>query len=562
MDIKRAERYISGILKSMSGRHARTIWLLLFLVSLCGMIDIPGAATLSGHISMQIAGMGIIAAFKASVLLAMLTICRNVILLRFAAIVVVVAYAVCCIANGICYGLYGFGISHKLVVILAQTTVSEVLEFLPGMVSNLLSALFSLTTLCVLGAVGVVYAVLQRLSRTLFLTMAGILSAAGCVLMVWLILTLPNGRSGLLVMMRTPKSIVETIRENRAMNELIANMRPLPDADKVQSGRDAALVVMIIGESASRQHLSIYGYPLATSPQMAALGDSLLIFSDAISSSVTTAGNMERILSFKPDDTTNGDWMDYPLLIDLFRAAGYRTYWLSNQERTGIWSNCSGAMSSRADEIVYAGCDSSEDAFLLRYDEVLLPYLRAAVKDTASAKFIGMHLLGSHTSYANRFPPERRHITGSDVMRIASHRKWLTDAKARTVADYDNSIRYTDSIVCEAIRLVRNSDRPGLLVYFSDHGEHVYDSRDFVGRDIGCADVPFVVYVNDAYRAAYPEKVERLKGAIDKPISTANIIYPLMTLTGVRYPYYNAEDDFLSPQFVVRKRYVDEKLLK
>ena len=36
---------------------------------------------------------------------------------------------------------------------------------------------------------------------------------------------------------------------------------------------------------------------------------------------------------------TDRKWYDVPLLIDLFNAAGYRTFWISNQEQSGLYGN-------------------------------------------------------------------------------------------------------------------------------------------------------------------------------------------------------------------------------
>lgn len=237
--------------------------------------------------------------------------------------------------------------------------------------------------------------------------------------------------------------------------------------------------------------------------------------------------------------------------------AGYRTYWLSNQERTGIWGNSSGAMSGNADVVKYVGGESLEDALLDRYDEALLPEVTKALAD--SAAFIGVHLMGSHMEYSNRYPASADYFKGTDVIRKMP-RPWLSDSKAQTVAEYDNSIRYTDAILGQIIDRISRLSRPALFVYFSDHGENVYDSRDYRGRDNTSVMVPMVVYANYAYRRSNPDMVEALRRAVSLPVSTATVAFPLMTLTGTSYSRYISDRDFLSPDFKVRPRYVDEQV--
>ena len=43
------------------------------------------------------------------------------------------------------------------------------------------------------------------------------------------------------------------------------------------------------------------------------------------------------------------------------------------------------------------------------------------------------------------------------------------------------------------------SERPAVVIYFSDHGENVYDGGDFIGRDELHVEVPFLVYPNKQY---------------------------------------------------------------
>ena len=134
---------------------------------------------------------------------------------------------------------------------------------------------------------------------------------------------------------------------------------------------------------------------------------------------------------------------------------------------------------------------------------------------------------------------------------------------AATVAEYDNSIHYTDHLLADIIHDVAQSEVPSLLIYLSDHGEDVYDDGNFNGRGEKFVMVPFIIYANSSYRRLNGDMMDKLNEALDYPISTANVIYPLMTLSGTSYPQsYNPAKDFLSPEFARQKRYMDEQIWK
>ncbi len=265
---------------------------------------------------------------------------------------------------------------------------------------------------------------------------------------------------------------------------------------------------------------------------------------------------MERILSFKTDDTTAGDGLEYPLLVSLFEKAGYKTFWLSNQERSGSVSNTSGVMILDARVIKYIGADNSEDQLVRKFDHDLLPELTSALEDTAQNKLIFLHLMGSHTEFDHRYPMGWDAFSCADEIR--PEMPWLTNRSAKRRAAYDNSIRYTDALLGQVIRLTADNDVGAVMIYFSDHGENVYDEDNTCGRGEKYVEVPFFIFANDKYLSAFPETEQRLSEAVDRKFSTANFVHLLMNLTGTDYKCYDATRDVLSPSYRQRVRMVDE----
>ncbi len=547
---------ITGIRSAIKRRR---LWLCLVLLSALTICDIPTAPIYGFGKAYIVAYILGVAVLKGSALIVVIDWLLSWKRFKWLGWLAVGVYGFLGIVNAGAWFFYKFGISRKLFIVLSQTNGTEVSGFLPGLISNLLSLLSSFPFWCVVAVAALLLRFINRVPQKIFACTIVCGSILGLGMFVSFAMNYPYGRSANIMALRIPKYAADVYRSEKEMQALLANLKPFPEPHKVTSEKSAAVVLVVIGESASREHLSLYHYPLETSPCFDALKDSLFIYTDAIGSSATTSGNLERILTFKKDDNTYNDWYKYPRLVDLFKIAGYKCFWLSNQERVGLWSNASGALASGSDVVKYIGSENSEDALSTKFDEELLPEVEAALADSARNKLIVAHLMGSHTEYKNRYPSKFSRFDAEDELALGS-RPWLNMNSAQVVAEYDNSILYTDYVVGGMVSLIARLSSPSVLVYFSDHGENVYDERDFVGREPKYVKVPFVIYANAAYRKNYPEISERVRASQNYPISTANIIYSLMTLTGTSYPLYDSADDFLSEEFIPRKRYVDEAI--
>lgn len=73
----------------------------------------------------------------------------------------------------------------------------------------------------------------------------------------------------------------------------------------------------------------------------------------------------------------------------------------------------------------------------------------------------------------------------------------------------------------------------------------MYDDRVFIGRDEKYVEVPFLIYAKKSYSDANGGLMERLGSCMDLPLSIANVIYTLMTLSSTEYePDYKAKKIF------------------
>lgn len=382
----------------------KQLWLFLSILSIMSIWDIPNASIFKMDLWARIIYAIMVGGLKGTILLIIYNLCRKWKILRIAWCIFIIFYAIIATLNFVSYEFYEFGLTRKMMFIVAQTTSYEIREFLPGLYYNIINLLENpILYIYVLLIIALFYYI-KYLSNRILKLIVLMISGIGVVLFMLYCTSYTSGRSAHFLIARTVKYGIEVYNWERQFKLLKTTKKELPDKTTVASQHLASNVIVILGESASRAHHSIYGYELPTTPMLDAMKDSLFVFTDAIGSSASTTGNMERILSFKEDDLTAGDGLEYPLVVDFFNEAGYKTYWLSNQERTGSVSNTSGVMAMNADIIKYVGAENSEDALAIKFDEVLLPCFRDALSDTVKNKMIFLHLYGSHVEFSHRYP--------------------------------------------------------------------------------------------------------------------------------------------------------------
>lgn len=562
-------RHISDLFAT---RSLRALWAALCILAWLSLLDVAFDFHIHGGSRVNILGLALAGMMKATVLTAAWAAATALrrrsrvvsITVRWLCDIAIGVFALLSLVNGVAFLTYAMGISRKMMTVMMQTNAGEVGDFMPGLIANI-GHLLARPALWIAVAVLAAFTLAAvSMPRKAYLWLMGVSAVAGAAYSAWFAATRDWGRSNLSVALRTVSAAKSVARSACIQRDFESKLRPLPDPQTAQSDYKADAVTLVIGESASRNHLSLYGYSLPTTPRLDSLarhGDGLFVFADALASSTTTAENIPRIVSFMTDIPSDREWYEYPSMIQLFRHLGYRTAWLSNQERNGLFCNVSAALSSQAHITRYIGSEDSEDHLLTRYDDELLPVWRSFIEDRGERNFAVVHLMGSHTEYSRRYPPDRSPISAADV-RAKTPRSWLNEDMARTVAEYDNSITFTDSILGELIKDIAQTDKPAMMVYLSDHGENVYDTGTTRGRDITSIHVPLLVYLNGEYLRRHGDLAGRLREATRRRVSTSDVIYMIMTLTGTGYQWYDAGHDAMSPRYNRPTLYVDGEAAK
>jgi len=331
-------------------------------------------------------------------------------------------------------------------------------------------------------------------------------------------------------------------------------VQPLEDLEFDESSLPST-IVLVIGESTNRQRMSLYGYGRETTPRLDSLrknGD-LLVFSDVVAPRPYTIEALQQALSFADSKSPERFFTD-PTLLNMMKQAGYDITWITNQQTQTRRNTMLTTFSQLADHQVYLNNNRQQNAN--QYDESVFSPFEAALTSSAEKKLIVVHLLGTHRGYNFRYPASFDYFTDK-----TGAPEWLTPDIIEEYNSYDNAVRYNDFVVSSLIEATRLQGANSLLVYFSDHGEEVYDNPDslFTGRNEGAPTVamytvPFIVWTSERFRQVHD--TARWALAEKRPYSNAHFIHTFADMVGLDFSLFEKTNSLISDDFRASPRWV------
>jgi heptose-I-phosphate ethanolaminephosphotransferase len=233
--------------------------------------------------------------------------------------------------------------------------------------------------------------------------------------------------------------------------------------------------------------------------------------------------------------------------MNLMRQAGYKSYWITNQQTMTKRNTMLTTFSKQTDKQFYLNHSRAQNSRM--YDGVVLEPFQQILQDAEPRKFIVVHLLGTHAKYQYRFPDEYERFSGREGIPAT-----LSDDQVEVVNDYDNAVLYNDFVVASLIESLSAAGQNSLLVYFSDHGEDVFDSpgHKIFGRSEGrptlpMYTIPFFVWLSEQWRdgqpRVYPSKV------LNRPYSTSHFIHTWADLAGLRFDDFDPGKSLINKDF-------------
>jgi heptose-I-phosphate ethanolaminephosphotransferase len=308
-------------------------------------------------------------------------------------------------------------------------------------------------------------------------------------------------------------------------------------------------IIFVLGESTTRNHLGIYGYPLQTTPNLQKRKDKgeLYVFTDVVSPTTYTMTVLGPLFTFYRNGAP-GDFSDYADLIDILRTAGYYTAWISNQESSGT-GDIGLIFANRSDEKHFV--DIRSNFTQSKYDAAMLPLFQDFLQDEHNKKFCVLHLMGNHFYYRNRYPDDYDIFTPDEEVNVRPDQRQLR-------AYYDNAVLYNDYIVDEIIRDMEDKD--AIVIFLSDHGDDVYDENpDFCGHEIHgnfrMMEVPLVIWTSQSFKEQHPGLEARFANSQTLPFMTDDMIHVFLDILQIETPDYDKTKSLINRDFdSTRKR--------
>jgi lipid A ethanolaminephosphotransferase len=257
-------------------------------------------------------------------------------------------------------------------------------------------------------------------------------------------------------------SVVKLIRESAGTNQPEELHVVSAKAEIEPNDTDRELVIVVVGETARRDHFSLNGYSLRTNPLLEKEPrifsyDNVQSCGTSTSVSVPCMFALHGRTQFDHDEDANTE-----NALDLLQRAGVNVLWRDNNSNSKGVANRVQFEDFRTPDVNPVCDQECRDVGML---DGLQDYI-----DTHSGDIlIVLHQMGNHgPAYFKRYPSE------FEKFKPACHSAELSECTLDEITNaYDNAILYTDFFLAEVIDLLK-TNTPAFetsMMYVSDHGE-------------------------------------------------------------------------------------------
>lgn len=311
-------------------------------------------------------------------------------------------------------------------------------------------------------------------------------------------------------------SLNSLLNENNALPPL-ANFRD-------NSGDAPRTLVLVIGESTQRGRMSLYGYPRETTPELDALHKSdpnFTVFNNVVTSRPYTIEILQQALTFANEK--NPDlYLTQPSLMNMMKQAGYKTFWITNQQTMTARNTMLTVFSKQTDKQFYMNQQRTQSA--REYDSNVLAPFKEVLADPApkssSSCTCWVRILSTNSAIR---------MVRVNSITMSTTFPGTDDDQLEAYNDYDSANVYNDHIIASLIKDYKATDPNGFLLYFSDHGEEVYDTppHKTQGRNEDnptrhMYTVPFLLWTSEKWQAAHPRDFSQ---DVNRKYSSSELIH-------------------------------------
>lgn len=337
-------------------------------------------------------------------------------------------------------------------------------------------------------------------------------------------------------------SVVKEKMSEIDLNDSLGNFKEV----KLTDSLGKKVYVLIIGESTTRNHLGLYGYDRETTPKLTEIKNELLVYKNVISSHAFTIGALRDALTITDFEGGKSS------VVQLMNQAGFKTYWFSNQRPLGPYESLVTNIAQASDVVQFT--NSGIAGGITPYDNVLLDFLEKALAEVVvEKKFVVLHILGTHLQYKNRYPES------FDYFNDRPKSNFEDELAYSRINAYDNAVRYMDQFIRKVIEQARRENASSYVLYFSDHGEEIYEDRYSAGHldanpTKNMFEIPFVLWRSEKCK----KEGSIYTGNLKKPYVLDDFMYSFAELSRVEFRKMKQEKSIFSKKFQPKKRIVGE----
>lgn len=319
------------------------------------------------------------------------------------------------------------------------------------------------------------------------------------------------------------------IKLNERLQSLEVNLNNL-------TGNHSSTIIMVIGESASRDYMSAFtDYPQNTTPWLKEMRNSqnFLLFPNAYACKDQTVPVLENALT-EANQYNDKKFYDSCSIIDIAKKAGFKTYWFSNQGHVGSAETAITLIANTADKAEW----TKQNLNQYQYDEALLKNLQQV--NPKENNFIILHLMGSHFNFINRYP--------------YNFAKFSQPGKYDLIPNYLDSLAYTDYVLQQVFEYGKDQLNLQAMVYFSDHATIPDKRRSPNFSGFANVRIPFFTYLADEYIENNYDIYNNLKTNQDKFV-TNDLIYDFMCgIFNIQSNHYDEKNSLTSLKYRFTKQ--------
>ena len=345
--------------------------------------------------------------------------------------------------------------------------------------------------------------------------------ACNIILMTYMVISVfPKLSSSFVIGMIARVS--DTLQEYKEYNKISASRAKRIEQLRsvIKYDEESQLHVLVMGESTVSHHLSAFGYNRKTTPWLDQLkedGKNVVLYPKAYSNNIQTVMSVQFAL-------TSQNQYDKSVLADAYSvtevasAAGYDTYWISNQMHHKSYDTPINTIGNGADHQVYINEFWGNKLLTMYYDEKLADYFPDVKKDGKT--FVIFHLMGCHNVYNDRYPESY---------------EFFKDGPDARVDAYDNCVRYNDYVLSLLYEKAVHNDNFMSFTFLSDHGEDPDKglTHDYSKFTWNMAHIPFFSIFSEKFANQHVDIIKALESNANKPWTSDLLYNEMLHILGI-----------------------------